>query len=269
MNTRKTVAIGFVLFAAPVVLHFLYEAISGAASASTPSPFLVPEVTLEFREVLDSPSQRRIATRRVVAYRADGAFSETVRKFRRNGEEMRTRTLRFPDGRRVIADDTVRVKSTWNPPEAEFARWRDSAHLNPASQCVSNLRGETGGRTAVRIEERSGFQAVLIRNTLAPGIESWHAPALGCLEVGRVMRFAGQSGQESDASELILEQHRLGAPDAALFELAGGYDEAGPVEAARRLYTKMNAPPVYIERLMADPSLKRLAESYAAANPAR
>ncbi|MEP7362252.1 MAG: hypothetical protein ABI972_03280 [Acidobacteriota bacterium] len=263
MTTRQKVCFGAALFVAPVAIHLLYERVANVFAANA-IPFPVPPITLEFREVLDNVSSRRISSRRIVAYRADGAFSETKKSYRKNGEEMQQRrTLRFPAGIKITVEDTIKTTTTWRVPDIDAAHWRTASHYNPADDCVTDLNGATSSRFFARNEERSGFQAVLIQNRLAPGIDTWHAPSLGCLEVGRIARFRDSAGKESDSSELILEQHRMGEPDAALFEVPSDYEEVDPVEATRRLYTTWAAPPIYLDRAMADPTLKRMAEAYA------
>lgn len=98
------------------------------------------------------------------------------------------------------------------------------------------------------------------------GCSRWHrsggirrSGSFGC--VGGGLSARGHNRQPADTSELRLESHRLGEPDAALFTIDPGYEEVAPIEAQRRVLLTKKASQVYLDRLAADPSLKALNEA--------
>jgi hypothetical protein len=231
-----------------------------AHAAATKMP--VPALTAHYHEELDNTQRRRISTRWKVAYREDGAQSDSREYFTKEGASYKQmRTIRFPDGRTLTIFDSDKVVSSVSYPAANYEHWKNTAHHDPSKNCASDLVGATM-LTPIGAEQRSAFDAVHFRANRASGLEVWHSPSLGCLLVGRKATFRDKDGNISDTSELILDFVTRGTPDSALFAVPADYEEVKPSEANRRVLIRTKADAKYFTALDQDLNVKRQDESY-------
>jgi hypothetical protein len=202
-----------------------------AQSRTSPPPFTGYAV-----EHISGPAGTWDSDQKVYAVRTDGSEVELHQYVMQDGRSYQTRTVNSTNGKVATINDTFRFVSTLQfPPDREQAR--QTAKLDPASDCVKNFNG--GPRRVAKVighEKLLGIDTVKVQLEQAGGMVLWLAPSLGCFMMKRSMSFRGPDNSVTDTSELTVTRVLLGEPDASLFQNPAppGYEELAPSEAAKR-----------------------------------
>jgi hypothetical protein len=257
------VAIVLILLALPTLSVEAWKRFGTLRAHASATKLPVPALTAHYHEQLDNTHRRRTGPSWTVAYRGDGARAESRTFFKRDdGAPYKIRReIWFPDGRKLLVFDSDKVVSSFSFPATAYEHWKNTTHYDPVRGCVATLLGTVMG-TAIGNEQRSAIESIHARYNRASDFESWRAPSLGCLELGRKAVFLNANGSVSDTSELILEFVTQGEPDLSLFTVPAEYEEVTPSEANRRVLVRNKAEEKYFTNLSQDPGIKRQDESY-------
>lgn len=257
VRNRNLVFAATALLITPVAARYTYERLrfqntvkaAQLAHSSRPAAY-----TLHLAEVVrkgpmrDSPAE--LATESTIAQRSDGARSETRIFFPGKPQEHRERVVRFPDGTKVIARDSIGMKTTWAPNGISNAGLSVLGRPTSESECALNDLGRPAAPAYRRAQKAHldaiGLDAVefIAEN---PHIEVWRAPQVGCEEVYRFAAFAGPDGKVTDSSERYAKSCSAGEPDPKLFDVAA-LQEASPITSFEAQYRRVGYPESLIEQ---------------------
>ena len=211
------------LFAVLLLVKGLLR-VADAQSAVT--PFVLRTETYSF----EKDSNGRLVASAVEARRSDGTRTRVGTYFFPGGRQRASRSIVYPDGRRVHLVDAIFAKSTWPPmPQREIAA-EQADHLQFSNNnCVNRWEA------LLSYDLLFGQRVAVVKTAPANvfGTTYWRSPGLDCEELQyRVETVKGGAvvvQTERRAVSLELEE-----PDAKWFDEGTNYAELRPSELLRK-----------------------------------
>lgn len=190
-----------------------------------------------FEERVSSPMRQLsfVSARILEGIRDDGAKVKESEYFNNKGHLFTERRVFFSNSVAVtITDDTKTIvgerTEKWNPSSVQ--------RLDPQSDCQTNFLGQqlfsNSGPDEFILGQRAVHMTRTKANARSSTWESWHLPAMGCIQGRQLVSFVDSTGVVTDTSERVLLSLRSTPPSPELFKIPANYDQVSPSEAMKK-----------------------------------
>lgn len=196
----------------------------------------ITDQTVLLRRLFRAPDKREIDRGfEEIAWRSDGTYVEKTTRLSSTGVPAIARTVWYPDGTKVVLDDSNRLKTTYWAGKGNEHRSKAASRPLPAEGCLASADGlpsfSDDAVAEVRRGSIHGYVTTVVRLESKEGNSHtfWLAPALNCAVIHYEDTFV--SG-EKNIAQLVEVRDRV---SDQLYAIPPEYEEVSPVERRERV----------------------------------